>query len=325
LEVEEAPIERCLMLAQRLARLTRDEDAQTWLGFEQCGYPPKVKADDLGACAKYAYRFDAKNVLAYTTSLPHLEANKRAAEVLLNKTQPPSITGTAENFTVARATKEVMGAAAQLLAAARDGFVTVSSSYATLRAGLHRWVADTLIALELGNIVEPIFEAARVQVDAFVRAHVPKAAEQLLSVNERMRERNSESLSQSLTSCRRLLLSTADAVFPARPEQYVDAKGKKRDVGVDDYKNRLLAFLDGKIASRSTSAIIGSQLEHLAARLDALYGKASKGVHDDVSEEEARLVVIQTYLFLAEVARYARDLPTEPASAPSSQSATGKE
>jgi hypothetical protein len=312
MEVEEAPIERCLMLAQRVARLLRDEDAQRWLDLEQRGYPKTLPKYHLGRCSPYALRFYADGTM-FQTSLPQLEAMKRANEVVLQKVQAPTITGTAENFTVASATKQVIAAIHTQVVATRNAYVSASETYARLRGGLHRWAADTLISLELGDAAEGIFDQARDEVDAFVRAHVPAAAEQLVAVSERTNEATEEALSHALTSCRRVIASVADAVFPPRDEPYTDGGGKKRAVGTEQYKNRLIAFVEGKIRSGSTRSIVISQLEHLAARLDAVYEKACKGVHADVDPGEARLVVIQTYLFLAEVARYALATAQPPA------------
>jgi hypothetical protein len=147
-------------------------------------------------------------------------------------------------------------------------------------------------------------------VDSFISTLPPTAAEQLVAVTERLNEGSGESLSHALTSCRRLLATVADVVFPPQSEPRTDRKGKDRQVGAEHYKNRLLAFLEDHVASGGTSDIIASQLDHLAARLDAVYEKACKGVHADVDQAEARLVIIQTYLFLAEVARYATGLPS---------------
>lgn len=305
MELEDAPIDRCLMLAQRLARLMRDADAQRWLDYEQRGYPETLPPNHLGSCGKYAFRFSGKGKIVARASLPALEATKRANELVLEKTNPPSVTGVAENFTVAGATKTVITAINATVMQARDNAVNANASYSRLRAMLHRWAADTLISLELGSAAEGIFDGARRQVDAFVRTYAPSAAEQLVAVNERMNEGTDESFSQALTSCRRLLATVADAVFPPHSEPIVDRKGRSRQVGPEQYKNRLLAFLDERIGTSGTSAIVTSQLEHLAARLDAVYEKACKGVHADVDNAEAQLVVIQTYLFLAEVARYA--------------------
>ncbi|MCP3475610.1 hypothetical protein NLM33_35640 [Bradyrhizobium sp. CCGUVB1N3] len=81
-----------------------------------------------------------------------------------------------------------------------------------------------------------------------------------------------------------------------------DASGKPRKVGVEQYKNRLLAYV-AEQESAGSQEVIASGIEHLAARLDAIYEKTCKGVHVDVSEQEARLAVIHTYLFIGEVAK----------------------
>ena len=57
LEADE-PIAKCLMKAQRLARLLRDTEAQTWLTYEASGYPATGDAEnEIGWCGKYAIRF----------------------------------------------------------------------------------------------------------------------------------------------------------------------------------------------------------------------------------------------------------------------------
>jgi hypothetical protein len=314
MEVDEAPIERCLMLAQRVARLMRDTDAQTWLDLEQRGYPADLRPGRLGSCGKYAYRF-SNGVVVVTSSLPEIEAEVQGALTVLNKLQTPAVNGTAENYIVAGATQQVMKVAAENLLTVKGYYVSAKTRFASMRGMLHRWAADTLIALELGNAVETIFEAARVDIDKFVRASVPSAAEQLVAVHERMRERTAESFSHALTSCRRLILSVADAVFPPRAQPYIDGRGRQRTVGEDQYKNRLIAFIETQATSGGTKTILDAQVEHLAARLDATYEKACKGVHDDVSESEARLVVLETYILLAEVARYAANVTVAPPSA----------
>jgi hypothetical protein len=309
MEVEDAPVERCLMLAQRVARLMRDQDAQTWLDYEQRGYPASV--DNLGSCSEYAYRFGEGNTVVLRTSLPQLEAQKHAAKAVLDKVQAPTVTAPVENYLEAGATQQVMTSMTKVLAAARDAYVNSSNTYSTMRGCLHRWATDTLIALELGSAAEEIFDAARSETDTFIRSFAPKAAEQLLAVNERMKERKPEALSQALTSCRRLLTTIADVVFPARSEPWLDGSGRPRPVGQEQYVNRLLAFLERSISSKGTRAINLAQINDLSARLDALSDKASKGVHVEVSDGEARLLVIQTYLFIAEVARYAEHV-TQP-------------
>lgn len=307
LETEDVPIEKCLMLGQRLARLLRDEDASRWLALELRGYPSDTNLNDLGTCAKYALR-RLEDGKTYQPSLPAIEAEAKAAEMVLNKLQSPAVNEPVANFTESRATQSVINSMNASVLAQKTIVVFWKSNFARQKSMLHQYASDTLIALELGDVAEDIFETARTDVDMFVRANCPKAAEQLLAASERLRERNTESLSEALGSCRRVLNSVADAVFAPR-DDYEDAAGRTRKVGADQYVNRLLAFIEEHTLSGSTRAILDAEVRHLSARLDAVYEKACKGVHAEIDEREARLALIQTYLLIAEVARYHPDTP----------------
>lgn len=312
MELDDAPIERCLMLAQRLARLMRDEDSQRWLDLEQRGYPAELPSGHLGKCGQYAYRFSDGNKVVNSSSLPFLETAKQAAEAVLQKTSPPTVTGMAKDFVGAGATKAVLDSIDASIKLARDTFVLASTNYSRQRAMLHRWATDMLISLELGDAAEGIFESARARVDVFIGVHAPRAAEQLVALNENMRNGDSEAFSQALTSCRRLLATVADALFPPRAEPYTDRQGNKRSVGTEQYKNRLMAYLADRVDSVGSFAILDADIGLVAARLDAIYEKACKGVHAEIDQAEAQLTVIHTYLFLAEVARHASPPPAPP-------------
>ncbi len=120
---------------------------------------------------------------------------------------------------------------------------------------------------------------------------------------ERFESGDPEALTHALTSCRRLFQTVADAVFPAQNGPFIDSRGRSRKVGTEEYKNRLLAFFDQKVQSNTTAAMAQAEIEAIASRLDALYEKACKGVHADVSVDEVRLVLISVYLLLAVVVR----------------------
>ena len=210
-----------------------------------------------------------------------------------------------ENYLASGATIQVMDRHNLYLANNRAEYVRAVAFLAAMRTALHSYATDAYLALEFGSMVEDLFTTARSSVDAFVRANCPRAAESLVAINERLSEGDRESRSAALTSCRRLLQAVADSVFPAQERSYIDAQGSARDVSSSHYKNRLLAFVDRSVASRGSLSILTSELEHLAKRLDAVYEKACKGVHDDVSPEEARLAVMSTYLVLAEISRAA--------------------
>jgi hypothetical protein len=304
IESQDFPVERYLMKAKRLARLLRDLDAQKWLDYELKGYPDKLSFSELGTCKRYAESGGRLTDGKYwQLSLPSLEARCKADEATLssfNVNQPLAV---AENFVVARATAELMSKQTNLLNRKKSDYQQNVSLLSSLKGSIHSYATECYLAIEFSDIAQDIFEQTREDVDAFIRANCPEAAEKVVAINERMREDEAESRAAALTSCRRLLMSVADAIFPATQDSYIDGKGKTRKVGQEQYKNRLVAFLEKRLQSESTVAILTSEIEHLAARLDAVYEKNCKGVHDTVTAEEARLAVIQTYLMIAEISR----------------------
>jgi len=100
----------------------------------------------------------------------------------------------------------------------------------------------------------------------------------------------------------RALKSVADRVFSPQRTTYVDRSGTERAVGDAEYRNRLLAFVERSIASGSQRGVVSTELNLLAAKLEALSELGSKGVHSQVTVEEARTAVEQTYVFIGEIA-----------------------
>lgn len=290
-----------LMKAQKLARLQRDADAQAWLHLETVGFPERSEDAHLGRCAKYAQRF-FKNGTMFQPSLPELEARMKAAEVALSKLQPIGLSSPIEHHTAANATKAVLETVQTQNAWISENFAGTQKSYQTLRHGIYRYAVDTLIAVELGDVAESVFEAARLSVDRFVASFAPQAAEQLVAANERLRDDTNEGRAAALMACRRFLVSIADAVFPPREAPIPDRGGRLRKVGPEEYKNRLLAFLE-QGASTTAASLVTAEFDRLVASLEALNNLVCKGVHADVAEGEAHLAVIHTYTFVAEIAR----------------------
>lgn len=309
LETSFKDIDSIILKAQRLARLMRDADAQKWLDLEMRGYPPNFNFAVLGTCAKYAIssgRHDKSEGKYWTASLPELAANADSEQTLMASIKPIAPPGNAKDFVEKSATEALMKTQASMQYSQKKRFAASKQLYSSIKSGIHSFATDMYIALELGDAAQSIFESARSEVDKFVRAHCPKAAEKLIAINERIAESSAESHSAALTTCRRLLMTVADSLFPARDEDWVDRSNKKRKVGVEQYKNRLLAYISERSVSGSDSAILESELEFIAAKLDAVYEKTCKGVHIEVSENEARLAVISTYILLGEIARFAK-------------------
>ncbi|WP_130909717.1 hypothetical protein [Pseudomonas sp. Sample_9] len=310
LENSSSTIDKVLMRAKRLARLMRDEDAQLWLDYETKGYPDAFNFSKLGSCTKYAIasgRYDVARGEYTTQSLSEIEAMVAGAHLSLSTFSPVAI-GAVKDFLEKNATEQLLSSQFKIQKAHKENYSNHKSTLVSLISGVHNYATDMYLALELGDAAQDIFEGARSEIDSFVRAHCPKAAEKIVAINERMAEGSVESRTAALTSCRRLLMTIADSLFPASTSDWIDPKGKPRKVGEEQYKNRLLAYMSEREKSGSNEAILSSELEFLAARLDAIYEKTCKGVHVDVSVQEAKLAVIHTYLFIGEIALLPREI-----------------
>jgi len=308
METTDLPVERHLLQAKRLARLLRDGDAQTWLDLEIRGYPSGLNFSTLGDCLKYAKAAGriTEDDKYYTSSLPRLEAACASDKHRVENAGVKPSTDTAKDFLVARATIEMFNTQLGILNSVKNSYLENIALLSALKASVHSYVTDTLISIEFGDVAESIFDELRHDVDSFIRTHSPKAAEGLLAIAERMAEGSAESHAEALMSCRRLLMTLADSIFPPSDTDWTDGAGKKRKVGAENYKNRLIAFIETNLSSQSTRSLIENELEHLCSRLDSIYEKTCKGVHAAVSAGEARLTIIQAYIFIGEVARIAK-------------------
>jgi len=311
LENSSTKIDIILMKAKRLARLMRDSDAQTWLDLEIKGYPDNFSFTMLGSCQKYAAsggRIDLEKLTYYKKSLPAFEADLESDEAFLNAFKSNATPTTKiKDFIEKNATEAFIATQLKIQAQQRASFANSKTFFSSLKASIHNYATDSHIALELGDFAENIFEGARVLVDNFIRSYCPQAAEKILAINDRVNEKSSESWSAALTSCRRLLMDVADSLFTAQNDDWIDRKGNPRKVGEEQYKNRILAFLSDLSESDGSYYLLESELEHLATKLDAIYEKTCKGVHIDVSPDEARLSVIHTYLFIGEIASISKN------------------
>ena len=89
--------------------------------------------------------------------------------------------------------------------AIHDAIASYTELFNALTASVHSYATDTNIALAFGGTAPEIFEAARLDVDSFIRLKCPKAAEQLLAAYEPIQGGGAEESAQALVSCRRSL------------------------------------------------------------------------------------------------------------------------
>jgi len=173
--------------------------------------------------------------------------------------------------------------------------------------GLAAFPPDLVEDAPLGSGVriDAVVANSQAGAELFLAARSPVAADRMVAARRRLLEGDSEALSQALTSCRRALHALADEVYPARRQKVVDRTGIPRTAHAEAFKNRLLLFVDDAIESAGTLVLATAELDHVVARLDALVSKLDKGVHADVVRDEAHHAYVETWTFIAHVARLA--------------------
>jgi hypothetical protein len=148
---------------------------------------------------------------------------------------------------------------------------------------------------------QDIFGRHRQRVDLCLSEVASDVLEQFNAAYRRMNEGDIEARTHALTSCRRILKSVADVVYPAKQQPVVDSSGKQRDVSDDKYISRLWQFLDESGIGRTVKKSMNGTLTDVGNRVDRLYELACKGVHDEVSTDEVEWCVVQTYILSGEI------------------------
>jgi hypothetical protein len=148
---------------------------------------------------------------------------------------------------------------------------------------------------------QDIFGRHRQRVDLCLSEVASDVLEQFNAAYRRMNEGDIEARTHALTSCRRILKSVADVVYPAKQQPVADSSGKQRDVSDDKYISRLWQFLDESGIGRTVKKSMNATLTDVGNRVDRLYELACKGVHDEVSTDEVEWCVVQTYILSGEI------------------------
>ncbi|WP_433687593.1 hypothetical protein ACQP0I_00125 [Micromonospora carbonacea] len=172
-----------------------------------------------------------------------------------------------------------------------------------IRSFVYQFLLDTESELNFGQANADIFARNRQFVDTQMASVSPEALAQFQAAYRRVKEGDAESLSHALTSCRRILKSVADSLYPASSEPIRGRDGRERILTDAQYINRLIQFVSEKIGKHRDGAVIQATLDTLGSRLKALDALASKGVHAEVTADEVDTCVIQTYLAMGDILR----------------------
>jgi hypothetical protein len=315
------PVSAVARKALRVARLRNDWEAQWWLTLEMS------TVDERPHSAGKAFSVE---VVAHLTREEYDAIGQRVVRKFMNGPRLISkdrwhAQGIPDTEPYIRTLEEQIAALT-----VPDGLHPVdlyqrSDDILTLKAKLNhslmearsvtgRWrneIADYLSRTErellFGQVNADVFERNRTWVDKQLAAIAPQALVQFAAAYRRHGEGDPEARAHALTSCRRVLKTLADALYPATNEEVEGVDGKTRKMTDDKYIARLCEFAAEKTRGSASRAVLVGQIKALGDRLGALNALSSKGVHDQVSADEVDQCLIQTYLAVGDLLRLAND------------------
>lgn len=309
IEDETISTSSALLQCSKIARLTNDDNAIIWFQYEYGGYPRDMKGNILYDAWKIAYingRGYIKNgeKLIFTELASELEEKSLAIRSALPNftTQGASVSGEYAPTAMMNLTTVVARSTSTMV----QDVATTNKRLAALKAKYYEYALKKQIELSFGNVANDIFIHYRERVDSAFSALSKETVLKLKAVEGKIESENQEFYSQALTTCRRILESTADELFnkhfPAYSSKtYQTKSGIEIDVSGDHYKNKLSAVVEKLEAKAARNTLVGSSITYLLDWMENLIKLQCKGVHSDITREDAERCIIQTYIFLGDI------------------------
>jgi hypothetical protein len=325
IETNSSPVSAINQKCMRIARLRNDYINYWWLGLESFDFrndneKNRIYSEFLPHLTKeeYAY-FNKKYIEAYieerpmlsisenlevkidslillTLSIADLELEITKNEQLASQSQAPQGLHPVDLYFVDKAAKNE-----------RFITLTIAKHYNAIlqriKARMYDFLTQTEKQLLFGQFYSNIFEENRQYVELKLGQICPDGLVKFVSAYQRMTETDRESWAQALTSCRRLLKSLADVLYPPKDVPVIGADGKERILTDESYTSRLWQYIFEQTARSTSGELLLANVQDLGNRIDCLYDLTNKGVHTETNKLEVNQCVIQTYILLGDILR----------------------
>jgi hypothetical protein len=290
LELSRSSGESLILKASRLARIVGNSEVKEWLSFELGGYKSSndISLKYMGITGRWTKREENKG---YWVPFAQIDALIEVEKSKLSVMRIPDSAGD-YNHAASVATRAMNEASANI------------SRYTGIRskviARLHSFITEVYYEKLFDNLTESIFEKYQRDVDNLISEKCHDVLDQIPSVMERLSHGEQEPISHALTTCRRIIESFADSIFPPT-DDVLDIGGNILKLDAGKHQNRINAYIHHHCVSKSRK-------QKFRQNLANLFDRVSTGVHTDVTPEEARALFLNTYLFLGEVLHLKSDV-----------------
>lgn len=283
LELGRSSVEKLILKTSRLARIVGADEVKEWLRFELGGFysDNDISLKYMTLTGRWTNRDENKG---YWIPLAQIEARIDADKAKLSVMRTPDSSGD-HNYAVHHATRAMNETS--------NNISKLSGIRSKVIALLHNFITDVYYEKVFDNLSESIFESYKREVDHLITENCGDMLEQIPTVMERLSSGNSEAISHALTTCRRIIESFANSIFPPSDET-IKIGGNDLKLDASKHQNRINAYIHQRCNSKSRK-------QRFRQNLANLFDRVSTGVHKDVTTEEAKALFLNTYLFLGEV------------------------
>lgn len=310
--IEEDTISTSSALLQclRIARLLNDQEGIVWLQYENSGYPRTDDGKHIQSKAwEIAYGkgrgyIEKGEKYIFTELASELEEMIDAQHKAVNNftTQGASVSGEWATAAMNNLTSTVAHSTSNIV----TSIALNKKRLSILKSKYYDYALKKHIEISFGNVATTIFSEYRSKVENKFSELSKETILKLQAIEDKINSDNPELYSQALATCRRLFENTAKELFckyfPNHKEKiYKTKSGKEIDVSGDHFKNKLSAVIEHLEDKAVSKSIVGSNIVYLLDWIDNLNNLQCKGVHSEITKQDAMRCIIQTYICLGDI------------------------
>lgn len=302
IELDRLSFDKILYKGLRIARLKNDFDAISWINYEIQGYSDKndnskEKFDALKKSGRLQNQVDEKGEIAtsyFVNSIPELQAQIETTQKIMENTKlPTSFEGNMILLAIQRIEDK--------LAKSRNFITDNVSIINKVKSNFYNYIMRIYYETKFQGYTKDLFSKLKKDVDEKLYAIDPDIIKQFVSIYERLSANNDVEWSQAMSTCRNVIKSFADKVFPPSNEKYKCKNGKELDIKDNNYKNRIIAYIDSKL-DNDKKILLECRFTDLQTRIQKTHDILSNGTHNTlINFNDIQMCIIQTYFLLGDL------------------------
>lgn len=298
-----------LLKCLKIARLLNDTVSLTWLQYEYSGYPTDqeggilIDAWNIGNSYGRGYKNNDKAVI-FTSLVSELEADIKSAKNAINNftTSGTSVSGEKAYIAMNALTSSVCNSTSQLM----ERISVAEKRLSILRGKYYEYALEKNIELLFGNVAESIFSTYRQNVERGFGELSHQTILKLQAIENKINSNNPELYSQALTTCRRLFENTSVELFNKylpnfKGNLYKTRSGKEIYISGDHFRNKMSVVIEILQEKSTKKTLVGSSILYIIDWIENLSNLQNKGVHSEISKDDAVKCIIHTYICLGDI------------------------